>query len=160
MANEKNLIPNSQRSPSEVRENGRKGGIASGEARRRKRDAQKAAQLILNLPSSAGNEANLKAMGVQEEDFTNMVSLMARMFVKAISGNGDSGAAKFLVDVSGGTEKSKLDRDRLKLEKERLAFEKEKYEREQEKETTVDDTVGDWIDAVMAQTESEGSDDE
>lgn len=33
MANEQNLIPNSMRSPSEVRENGRKGGIASGKAR-------------------------------------------------------------------------------------------------------------------------------
>lgn len=34
MANEQNLIPNSMRSPSEVRENGKKGGIKSGEARR------------------------------------------------------------------------------------------------------------------------------
>lgn len=35
--NEKNLIPNSERSPSEVRENGKKGGIASGQARREKK---------------------------------------------------------------------------------------------------------------------------
>ena len=33
MANEQNLIPNSQRSPDEVRENGRKGGIRSGQVR-------------------------------------------------------------------------------------------------------------------------------
>ena len=37
MANEKNLIPNSERSPSEVRENGKKGGQKSGEVRREKR---------------------------------------------------------------------------------------------------------------------------
>ena len=36
MANEQNLIQNSNRSPSELRENGRKGGIASGESRRLK----------------------------------------------------------------------------------------------------------------------------
>ena len=36
MANEQNLIQNSNRSPSELRENGRKGGIASGKARRLK----------------------------------------------------------------------------------------------------------------------------
>ena len=36
MANEKNLIPFDQRSESEARELGRKGGIASGEARREK----------------------------------------------------------------------------------------------------------------------------
>lgn len=37
MANEQNLIPNSERTPSERRENARKAGIASGEARRKKK---------------------------------------------------------------------------------------------------------------------------
>lgn len=37
MANEQNLIPNSQRSPSELREQCRKGGIRSGEVRREKK---------------------------------------------------------------------------------------------------------------------------
>lgn len=32
-----NLIPNSERSPEEVRENGRKGGIKSGETRRKRK---------------------------------------------------------------------------------------------------------------------------
>lgn len=36
MANEQNLIPNSQRTPRERRENARKAGVASGEARRQK----------------------------------------------------------------------------------------------------------------------------
>ena len=35
--NDSNLIPNCERSPSELREMGRKGGIASGKARRRKK---------------------------------------------------------------------------------------------------------------------------
>lgn len=35
--NEKNLIPNSERTPSELKEITRKGGIASGEARRKKK---------------------------------------------------------------------------------------------------------------------------
>lgn len=47
MANEQNLIPNSERSPSEVRENGRKGGIASGKARREKADLRKMLQVAL-----------------------------------------------------------------------------------------------------------------
>ena len=37
MANDKNLIPNSERTPSELREIARKGGEASGETRRRKK---------------------------------------------------------------------------------------------------------------------------
>ena len=36
MANEQNLIPNFERTPSERQEIARKGGIASGEARRKK----------------------------------------------------------------------------------------------------------------------------
>ena len=40
-----NLIPNTERSPNELREMGRKGGIKSGESRRKKRDLQKSAKL-------------------------------------------------------------------------------------------------------------------
>ena len=39
--NEKNLIPNEERAPSERRENARRAGIASGQARREKKTIQK-----------------------------------------------------------------------------------------------------------------------
>ena len=39
--NEKNLIPNEERTPSERRENARKAGVASGKARREKKTIQK-----------------------------------------------------------------------------------------------------------------------
>ena len=42
-----NLIPNSKRSPEELREMTRKGGIASGEARRAKRDMRERMKLML-----------------------------------------------------------------------------------------------------------------
>lgn len=41
-----NLIPNSERSPEELREMGRKSGIRSGEVRRKKAQARKTAELI------------------------------------------------------------------------------------------------------------------
>ena len=41
-----NLIPNSERSPEELRKIGRKGGIKSGEARRKKRDQEKMAKMF------------------------------------------------------------------------------------------------------------------
>lgn len=47
MANEQNLIPNSERTPSERRENARKAGIASGKARREKADLRKMLQVAL-----------------------------------------------------------------------------------------------------------------
>lgn len=48
MANEQNLIPNSERTPSELREITRKGGIASGKARREKRDFKHFAKIVLD----------------------------------------------------------------------------------------------------------------
>lgn len=47
MANEQNLIPNSERTPSERRENARKAGIASGKARREKADLRRQLQVFL-----------------------------------------------------------------------------------------------------------------
>ena len=41
MANDENLIPNSERTPNELREMTSKGGKKSGESRRRKRDMRK-----------------------------------------------------------------------------------------------------------------------
>lgn len=47
MANEQNLIPNSERTPEQLREMTRKGGIASGKARREKASLKKAIKWLL-----------------------------------------------------------------------------------------------------------------
>lgn len=47
--NDENLIPNSERSPSELREMGRKGGIKSGESRRRKKRLRESAVLLAEI---------------------------------------------------------------------------------------------------------------
>ena len=47
MANEQNLIPNSERTPSELREMARNGGLASGEARRKRKTLKE--ELLLKL---------------------------------------------------------------------------------------------------------------
>ncbi len=56
-----NLIPNSERSPEELREMGRKGGIASGKARREKRDLQKMAKLWLKTFEDLENQDRKKS---------------------------------------------------------------------------------------------------
>lgn len=48
-----NLIPNSERSPEELREMGRKGGIKSGEARRKKRDQEKTERMLTDILSNS-----------------------------------------------------------------------------------------------------------
>ncbi len=61
--NNSNLIPNTERSPEELREMGRKGGIASGKARRRKRDLQKLAKMLLDKQTA---ESFKEILGIQD----------------------------------------------------------------------------------------------
>lgn len=48
MANEQNLIPNSERTPNELREMARNGGLASGEARRKRKTLKEELLLMLS----------------------------------------------------------------------------------------------------------------
>lgn len=100
MANEENLIPNEERTPSERRENARKAGVASGKARRRKRSMKEAADLFLSLPVSDKRKFN-KAVRryVDVEDIDNQM-LMIMGLVDAAT-DGDAGAAKVVIDLIG-----------------------------------------------------------
>lgn len=63
MANNiKNLIPNSERSPQELKEMTRKGGIASGKARRRKKELREALEMLLEKDFT--NEQGEKMQGI------------------------------------------------------------------------------------------------
>lgn len=53
MANEQNLIPNSQRTPDELREMARKGGIESGKKRREKKTLREIIEAYGELPDSS-----------------------------------------------------------------------------------------------------------
>lgn len=91
MANLQNLIPNSQRSPEELRAMTRKGGIASGVARRKKRARRTLAQIgdmIGGLDiKSPKNRAILKQAGIEDEDMINDVGMMFRLNLKAQAGD-------------------------------------------------------------------------
>ena len=132
MNGKENLVPFDQRTEEEQRKIASKGGKASGEARRKKRDARKAANLILNLPASEAIEKNLKSLGVKEEDYTNMVAIMARAFTKAMSG--DISAMSFLIDMAGASPRFKMEEERHK-----------KLMTDEEKASNV---VDDWISSI------------
>ncbi|HEM6243409.1 TPA: stress-induced protein [Streptococcus suis] len=85
MANEGNLIPNSERTPEELREMTRKGGIASGKARRRKADLKKAFNTILQADVASPNiKKQLESLGFET---TNEMALAMVMMQKAMKGN-------------------------------------------------------------------------
>ena len=119
-----NLIPNDQRSPEELREMTRKGGIKSGEARRRKRDTKAAAKLVLELiPKLPPNtQASLAKMGLDPATQPD-VRLLAMLQLAQKAMNGDFNAIKMLLDYGGYIDaRTQLDKERLKLEKERVQF--------------------------------------
>ena len=87
MANEKNLIPNSERTPSELREITKKGGIKSGEVRRQKKTLSELAKMIAENPAPAAAKKKLAKMGISDEDANNNACIVAAVYDKAIKGN-------------------------------------------------------------------------
>jgi len=100
VANEENLIPFSERSESEARENGRKGGIASGVARRRKRSMKEAADYYLSLPETDRRRVNaLLRDAVDAKDIDNQMSVV--MGITEAAKRGDARAAGVLLKMLG-----------------------------------------------------------
>lgn len=100
MPNEKNLIPMDQRSQSEARELGRKGGKASGAARRRKKSLKEAADLYLSLPVTERRTFNkIARAGVDPEDIDNQMAMIIGLTMQATLG--DAKAAKVIIDLLG-----------------------------------------------------------
>ena len=101
MANgHENLIPMDQRSEEEARELGRKGGIASGAARRRKKSLKEAADYFLSLPVADVKRFNkIAKAGVDPEDIDNQMAMIMGLTMAATAG--DAKAAKVIVDLLG-----------------------------------------------------------
>lgn len=100
MPNEKNLIPNDQRTPEERRQNAQKAGIASGVSRRRKRSLKEAADLYLSLPVSDRRSWNkIARKGVDPADIDNQMAMIIGLTIAATAG--DAKAAKVIVDLLG-----------------------------------------------------------
>ena len=111
--NEKNLIPNEQRTPSERRENARKAGIASGASRRRKRSMKEAADLYLSLPVSDKRRWNKIARKyVDAEDIDNQMAMIIGLTEAATAG--DASAARVVLQLLGeDTPREDVEQDQL-----------------------------------------------
>lgn len=101
MANPKGNPENLQpvRTKEEAKKRGAAGGKKSGIARRKKRNARQAISLLLDMAAKDNLDKNLRTLGYEEEDRTNMNALMARMFTQAMSG--DVNAFKAIMDYGG-----------------------------------------------------------
>lgn len=131
MANEKNLIPNSERTPSELREMASKAGKKSGEVRRRKKTMKQVMDMLLSLPAvSADDTYILSQLGFdtitldeeQLEDINNMLIVNAALLVKAKRGDVKAikELRKIIQDDVYTKHKIKYDNEKLKLEKQKF----------------------------------------
>ena len=100
MANEQNLIPNSERTPTERRENARKAGIASGKARREKRDRKQRAAELFDLTMQGAGVEKIKKFFNINEDLTAYETMVLSCFMKAMQ-KGDANALEKLLKISG-----------------------------------------------------------
>lgn len=104
MANEQNLIPNEQRTPEERRENARKAGVASGEARRRKRDMAEIARAVLEQQVTDVADYDYGAVPITAATVADL--LFAVQANKALKG--DTNAAKLVLDAAKGENKGTM----------------------------------------------------
>ena len=104
MPNEKNLMPiqevNSNRTREQHSEDSRKGGVASGVSRRRKRSLKEAADLFLSMPVTDTRTFNKMAKaGIDVDDADYQMAVIVGLTIQAAKG--DAKAAKALFDLLG-----------------------------------------------------------
>ncbi len=127
MPNEKNLIPFDQRTESEARELGSKGGKKSGESRRRKKTMKQVMDMLLEKPANTPQDWELlSGLGLDfpdfnQEEITNLFIVNAALLQKAKSG--DINAIKELRDI---IQDNAYQKHKMKIEKEYLKLEKQK----------------------------------
>lgn len=138
--NDKNLIPNSKRTPSELREQTSKGGKKSGESRRRKRDMKAKMKMLLELPCcEAGDWNEASAMGVDISDIDNEMVMLIGLYKKAKTG--DVSAIREVRNIAGkdiSSEELSLKKQELELKKKQLSG-----------DNRANDLVKDWMEAVQ-----------
>lgn len=103
VANEKNLIPfSSEQSHEEAVKNGRKGGIASGKARRARKSFEESVTAMLQLESMTKGKKQMRAGGIDweklDENPTLLDEVVAGQLIAARKGNHK--AAELIMDIA------------------------------------------------------------
>lgn len=145
MANEKNLTPfTSDQSHEEAVKNGKKGGVASGAARRRKKTMRQTLNILLSTGLAVSEQEfvekvtpRLLALDIDVKDATYQDVMLAGILLKAI--RGDVRAAEFIRDTGGDSPQLNLKKQELNLRKEELRFRREQEAKRTEVEKTSTD---------------------
>lgn len=101
----------SEMTPEEAREAGRRGGIKSGEVKRRKKAMKEALGILLDMTMKSGTVADLEGLesyqALKGANLTVGETIMLAQIQKAIKG--DTTAAAFVRDTSGQKPRDEMD---------------------------------------------------
>lgn len=99
--------------PEQRRENGRRGGIASGEAKRKKKAMRERLEILLDLPMKSGKGADIETIknyaALKGKNITVQDAMMIAQIQKALKG--DTNAAVFVRDTAGQNPTQKIEAD-------------------------------------------------
>lgn len=83
-----------------------KGGIKSGETKRRKKTMREAMEVLLSVKVKDSKlKQEMKDYGIKGSDMDNQMALVFKQFIKALGGS--TRAAEFFADVLGESSKTK-----------------------------------------------------
>ena len=103
----------SEMTPEERQEAGRKGGIASGEAKRKKKAMRERLEIILAMPLKSGKSADIEAIknfaALKGKNITVQDAMMIAQIQKALKG--DTNAAAFVRDTAGENPSMRIEAD-------------------------------------------------
>ena len=99
------------KTPEERRELGRKGGIASGIAKRNKKAMRERLEILLEMPLKDGRAADIEAIknfaALKGKNITVQDAMMIAQIQKALKG--DTTAAAFVRDTAGENPSTKIE---------------------------------------------------
>lgn len=99
--------------PEQRRENGRKGGIASGEAKRAKKAMRERLEIMLDMPMKPGKGADIESIknfaAIKGKNITVQDAMMIAQIQKALKG--DTNAAAFVRDTAGQNPTQKIEQE-------------------------------------------------
>ena len=103
MANEDNLIKNSERTPQERKQRARQMGIASGKARRERKLIRETLDVLLSMPIKNGKSASIDTIkslaSIKGKNISVQEAIAIAQIQKAMKG--DTRAAEYVRDTIG-----------------------------------------------------------
>ena len=149
-------------SPEEARENGRKGGIASGEARRKKKALKNVLQQMLAAPLPEEAAAKLESAGIDPEDANYQAAVGAALIKKAMAGN--VSAIALLATLTADdpyvqARQAEVRVRRAELKEKQRQYDLDREDRKAEESADANLAVA-WLDSVIATDTEDAADGE